>query len=111
MTFNKEPLVTYKRASNIRNSVVKTCSTKKSSQSTLTGQVLLSNFKCSNCVNYELTIFFLRFFNHPDNISPNLIKNFITCKTNNVIYIIQCPCNKMYVGKTSRLLKERITET
>ncbi len=27
-----------------------------------------------------------------------------------MIYIIQCPCNKTYVGETSRSLKERITE-
>ncbi len=45
--------------------------------------------------------------NHPDNKSQILI---ITCKTNNVIYMIQCPCNKMYAGETSRSLKERITE-
>ncbi len=105
-TFNKESLVTYKRASNIRNRVVKACSTKKLSQSTLTGQVSLGNFKCGNCVNCEFTRIF--FFYH--NKSPILIKSFITCKTNNVIYIIRCPCNKMHVGETSRSLKERITE-
>ncbi len=49
-------------------------------------------------------------YNHPDNKSPIFIKSFITCNTNNVIYIIQCPCNKIDVGETPCSLKERITE-
>ncbi len=49
---------------------------------------------------------------HPDNKSHFFIKSFITCKTNNVIYIIRLysPCNTIFVGETSRSLKERITE-
>lgn len=32
------------------------------------------------------------------------IKSFINCATTWVIYSIQCPCNKMYIGKSKRQL-------
>lgn len=38
------------------------------------------------------------------------IKNLINCSTSRVIYIITCPCPKIYIGKTKRPLKVRIGE-
>ncbi|OCT87843.1 hypothetical protein XELAEV_18021543mg [Xenopus laevis] len=38
------------------------------------------------------------------------IKDIITCNSNNVIYMLQCPCNLQYVGRTNRKLKIRIGE-
>ncbi len=70
--FNKEPLITYKRASNIRNRFVKVCSINKL---LLKGQVSLGNFKCGNCVNCKFT-FFLTFFNNSDDKSPIFYQEF-----------------------------------
>jgi len=34
----------------------------------------------------------------------------ITCVSTHVVYLIRCPCGLGYVGKTSRQLKQRISE-
>ena len=38
------------------------------------------------------------------------IKGLINCTTERVIYMLTCPCPKIYVGKTKRQLKVRIGE-
>lgn len=38
------------------------------------------------------------------------ISDLINCSTTRVIYMITCPCPKMYIGKTKRPLKVRIGE-
>lgn len=38
------------------------------------------------------------------------LKQFTTCSTRNVVYLITCPCKKQYVGKTNRPVKTRIIE-
>lgn len=38
------------------------------------------------------------------------LRDFSTCNTKNVVYLIQCPCGLRYVGRTSTKLKTRIRE-
>lgn len=38
------------------------------------------------------------------------IRDLINCSTSRVIYMLTCPCLKMYIGKTKRPLKVRIGE-
>ncbi len=38
------------------------------------------------------------------------ITSCITCSTRNVIYMLKCPCQKIYIGKSLRQLKLRISE-
>lgn len=38
------------------------------------------------------------------------IKEFITCNSSHVVYLMWCPCGLFYVGRTKRLLKVRIGE-
>ncbi|OCU02648.1 hypothetical protein XELAEV_18008412mg [Xenopus laevis] len=38
------------------------------------------------------------------------INQLITCETVNVVYLLECPCKKQYVGRTTRKLKLRIGE-
>lgn len=38
------------------------------------------------------------------------LKDFSTCNTENVIYLIQCPCGLRYTERTSRKIKTRIRE-
>lgn len=38
------------------------------------------------------------------------IKQFINCSTTQVIYMLTCPCNQIYIGKTKRQLRIRIGE-
>lgn len=45
-----------------------------------------------------------------DNNKNYKFKDYITCNTVNVIYIIECPCGEKYVGKTCQKLKTCIRE-
>lgn len=38
------------------------------------------------------------------------IESFITCSTECVVYMIQCPCSKQYIGRTKRALQVRLSE-
>lgn len=38
------------------------------------------------------------------------IKDFISCHTEGVVYVLQCTCNLQYVGRTKRPLMVRIRE-
>lgn len=38
------------------------------------------------------------------------IRELITCNTTHVTYVIECPCRKQYVGRTTRPLRVRIRE-
>lgn len=38
------------------------------------------------------------------------IKNFINCATSRIIYMLECPCKKYYIGKTKRQLRIHIGE-
>ncbi|XP_060128613.1 uncharacterized protein LOC132591893 [Zootoca vivipara] len=38
------------------------------------------------------------------------INSMTTCNSKNVVYCIRCPCNKLYIGSTTRALKVRIGE-
>ncbi|OCT89306.1 hypothetical protein XELAEV_18017926mg [Xenopus laevis] len=38
------------------------------------------------------------------------IKTILTCNSKNIIYLLQCPCNLQYIGRTNRTLKIRIRE-
>ena len=40
----------------------------------------------------------------------HVIKDFIGCHTEGVVYVLQCSCNLQYVGRTKRALKVRVSE-
>ncbi|MEE6527749.1 hypothetical protein FKM82_029347 [Ascaphus truei] len=42
--------------------------------------------------------------------TPYIIKSFMNCNTQFVVYYIWCACTKGYVGRTIRPLKQRISE-
>lgn len=49
-------------------------------------------------------------FTNPRGGKDFKIKQFINCSTTRVIYMLTCPCNKNYIGKTKRALRIRIGE-
>ena len=49
-------------------------------------------------------------FINPSDQKKYYLKQFTTCSSPFIIYAIQCPCPKIYVGKTIRPLKIRIGE-
>lgn len=38
------------------------------------------------------------------------VKGLFTCSTENIIYLLKCPYDEHYIGKTTRMLKQRISE-
>ncbi|XP_041429856.1 uncharacterized protein LOC121397307 [Xenopus laevis] len=65
-------------------------------------------YRCGGCVMCSSLITGDKFF-HPHTGKPYEIKQRLTCISQNVIYIIKCPCGLLYCGKTRRQLRERIS--
>ncbi len=61
------------------------------------------NGRCQHC---DLTYKCKQFY-HPHTCKAFNIKGIMSCKTNNVIYMLKCLCGLAYIGKTSRPLKNR----
>jgi len=67
------------------------------------------NYPCGHCAQCHNT-WRTPVFRHPRSGKSFSVKGFITCSTENVIYLVKCPCDKIYIGKTTRVLKQRISE-
>ena len=113
--FSTRPIVSFKRTRNLRDWLVhsdhsayhKHCSAR---QSTIVQLPRPSGFHpCGHCVYCKLTRKTTSFVS-PDSGAMIHINDFMNCQTAGVIYVISCPCNLFYVGKTSRPLKFRVAE-
>ncbi|OCT82417.1 hypothetical protein XELAEV_18024947mg, partial [Xenopus laevis] len=66
-------------------------------------------FKCGNCMVCPFVLKTINIMKKIDHKHHN-IEHFINCKTQGVIYIMQCGCGLEYVGKTIREFRRRIME-
>lgn len=69
-------------------------------------------FRCGKCSNCKQTTFPRKTI-EVQSVKNNFkieISDLLTCNSDNVLYLIQCPCGKQYIGRTKRLLKTRIAE-
>ena len=104
------PRFCFKRGKNIRDSVVS--SMYKSpviSHANWLNTELCGNHPCGRCVHCSNTMN-TKVFYHPQSGQEYKIRDFINCNTTHVIYMLKCPCGKVYVGQTKRNLKVRIAE-
>ena len=109
-SFTLPPRIAFTRNPNIRNKLVKT-SHFPSSNTQRTIDSLpppVGHFPCAHCSCCAQTSK-LKTFTTPDNLTVTL-KHLTTCASQGVVYAIKCPCPLLYVGKTSRPLRTRITE-
>lgn len=109
--FRHPPLIVFKRAKNLKDHVVHA---RFQSGITRSSQKLISplqngNYRCGNCAQCNNTTK-TSFFCHPRTGKKYGIHSVITCTSTHVVYLIRCPCGLGYVGKTSRQLKQRISE-
>ncbi|XP_078527395.1 uncharacterized protein LOC144799740 [Lissotriton helveticus] len=65
--------------------------------------------KCQNCKHCSNVITGNN-LTHPTKGYQIELRHTSTCDTTNCIYMIKCPCGKVYVGQTERKIKVRITE-
>lgn len=106
--FMHPPLFVYKRAPYLCNKLVRAYLRTGPSQSLL-APLRDGNYPCGNCAQCHHT--FKTFdFCHPRSGKRIPIKGVITCHTKNIIYAIRCPCDLYYVNKSTRCLKQQISE-
>lgn len=60
--------------------------------------------ECNICPNMGPT----KIFKNPQGGREHPLKNYINCRTKNVIYGLICPCKRLYIGQTTQCLKQRI---
>ena len=110
--FSDPPLFVFKRDRNLKDSLVKAYFTDhKPAQSIQTRLCPLptGNYRCGHCAQCNNTTKAAH-FRHPHTGKKYPIKSVITCDSTHVVYMIQCPCGLAYIGKTTRKLKQRISE-
>lgn len=109
--FRHPPLIVYKRARNLKDSLVhaRFQSVSPRASQSLLSPIQKGNYRCGNCAQCNNT-FKTSTFCHPRTGKKYSIKSVITCVSTHVVYLIRCPCGIGYVGKTSRQLKQRISE-
>ncbi|XP_078527507.1 uncharacterized protein LOC144799808 [Lissotriton helveticus] len=104
-----KPMFSFRRNITIRNKLVHTYrENRQQSQPCINNAPLPSGtFPCQGCVNCSNII-----KGNPITTKNTKvhIKNFINCRTKNLIYLIQCPCKLCYVGETSREIRVRLNE-
>ena len=107
--FQTPPRYFYKRSSNLSNFLVKSDMPKKRPTHFFSHSIPSGNFPCHNCVHCHAMLKGSH-FSHPRSSVDIKVRGRITCYTRYVVYLLKCPCNLYYVGKTKRELKTRICE-
>ncbi|OCT67848.1 hypothetical protein XELAEV_18039149mg [Xenopus laevis] len=110
MIFRSPPVMSYSKAETIGTKLVKA----DLGPSTKYVQTHLKTPKngtfpccgCSHCSN----VLKGEWIYHPLQGTRIPIRVFFTCMSTFVVYSIKCPCGKIYVGKTIRCLRDRLTE-
>ena len=99
----------FTRGKNIRDSVVTSMYKSPSTSSNWLTEELCGNHPCGRCTHCSNTST-TKVFYHPHTGQEYKIKHFINCNTTHVVYMLKCPCSKIYIGQTKRNLKIRIAE-
>lgn len=110
--FKNPPLYVNKKGKSLRDRLVRASFNLKGGSSpaqTRLRPLPNGNYRCGNCAQCNNT-FKTSHFSHPHTGKKFPINSVITCSSTHVIYMIRCPCGLAYVGKTTRKLKQRISE-
>lgn len=112
-TFKDLPPFVNKRGKNMKDLLVHTdCIQHQSTgsiQQTLLSPLLNGKYRCGNCGQCNNT-YKTNFFPHTHTNKMFRVNSVITCASTQVVYTLRCPCGLMYVGKTTRKLKQHIGE-
>ncbi|XP_072000686.1 uncharacterized protein [Engystomops pustulosus] len=75
-----------------------------------TGLRLRGSFPCGDCSICPRMVVSKDSFLHPKNHSKFRLRDYVNCRTKNVIYVLQCSCPMIYVGQTGQELRRRIQQ-
>ncbi|XP_073404906.1 decapping and exoribonuclease protein isoform X1 [Dendrobates tinctorius] len=109
--FQKPFLPCFKRAPNLKDSLVKADIGPKSTihKQRFLHKPKMGTFPCLHCVQCNNVLKGDKFV-HPHSGKEFKISNFFTCDSAYVIYLIKCPCCLLYVGETSQPIRDRISK-
>lgn len=107
----KKPIFIYRKAPTLRNKLVHNALDPP--KQIRIGNNLKGFYKCGKCLpcktskktNKKITS-----FRSTSNGKEYKIRELITCNNTHVTYILECPCSKQYMGRTTRQLHVRIRE-
>ncbi|OCT91664.1 hypothetical protein XELAEV_18014723mg, partial [Xenopus laevis] len=99
----------YTRGRNLRDSLCPSDIFQHKRQAPFWGPPKRGTFACLNCICCS-SIIKGESVSHPTKGNTINLRDFSTCETKNVIYMLKCPCGLAYIGQTSRAVKERIKE-
>lgn len=100
------PLLTARRAPSLRDILVESHFSRPTTRLNR-GNKLYGTYPCGDCTVCQYIKPATTFKNLLDG-EIHQTKCYINCKTRYVVYCIQCPCSKIYVGQTSQELRKRI---
>lgn len=103
------PSLTYRRGRNIKDTLIHSHYQSQTSNSNWLRLSITGSFPCGTC-SFCRYMPKRRCFINPLDEKLYDIKEFRNCKTTGVIYAAQCPCLKIYVGKTIQPLRMRICQ-
>ncbi|XP_078504074.1 uncharacterized protein LOC144762705 [Lissotriton helveticus] len=110
----EKPLFSFKKGRSLKDALVHT---RPKQQTTVTPRSatevwglpkVVGHYPCSNCSVCHLTVHSKTLALEPGKTWTQ--RDHTNCNTENVIYLITCPCKLRYVGMTSRKVKLRICE-
>lgn len=102
------PLPSYWRGRTIRDTLVKSDQYSMSTpRVTFLGPKNTGSFPCLCCIQCSCIIKG-KGFPHPLGGYNIPIRDYYTCQSSYVVYIIKCPCGLLYVGETTQKVKDRI---
>lgn len=114
--FSHKPMFIHKKSKNLRNHLIRAKQSVKSTKAQepsanwlQSSQAPQGMYPCGHCAQCGYTSKSTK-FSHPHTGKEYIIRDFITCSSSNLIYLLKCPCGLGYVGKTSRPLRQRISE-
>ncbi|XP_069611287.1 uncharacterized protein [Ranitomeya imitator] len=104
----ERPLITARRAPNLRDSLSRSHFTRPTSRLGR-GGILRGMYPCGECNVCPLVNRGSCFTNPRDGVE-HFLRDYMNCKTFNLIYALVCSCPKIYVGQTSQELRKRVQQ-
>ncbi|XP_066454507.1 uncharacterized protein [Eleutherodactylus coqui] len=102
------PSITFRRGRNLRDRLVHSHLSPRQPETMWLGRKeIKGTFPCGDCSVCESILRSSSFRSAVRNKTFE-IRDYINCKSNNVIYMATCTCPKNYIGKTTQQLRRRI---
>ncbi|XP_071972647.1 uncharacterized protein [Engystomops pustulosus] len=102
---SEKPTLIAKRARNLKDSLSNS-HFKRPTRPLGRGSKLNGSYPCGSCSVCPL-LPASREFMHPTSAKKFPLRNYINCRSRNVVYALICLCRKIYVGQTTQELRKR----